>query len=150
MFRPGFLFCILAALYHADVNALPTISAIGSKFFTSEGDQFFIKGQFLFIHLLHGLVLTVPRNTTGVAYQLVAADPLADRRQCQLDATLMKELGANSIRVYHVDPQLDHGDCMQIFADAGIYLWVDLDTFHTYVKMVNFTPSPKYLTLMLC
>lgn len=31
----------------------------------------------------------------------------------------MKTIGANSIRVYHVDPDADHTDCMKAFADAG-------------------------------
>jgi hypothetical protein len=43
----------------------------------------------------------------------------------------MKELGANAIRVYHVDPDGDHDGCMQAFADNGIYLMVDLDDFDT-------------------
>ncbi|KAI6891430.1 glycoside hydrolase family 72 protein [Hortaea werneckii] len=45
----------------------------------------------------------------------------------------MQTLGTNSIRVYHVDPDADHDGCMQAFADAGIYAWIDLDTFDTYV-----------------
>jgi hypothetical protein len=39
---------LLGALAAAAVNALPTISAKGNKFFTSDGDQFFVKGQFFF------------------------------------------------------------------------------------------------------
>jgi Glucanosyltransferase len=74
---------------------------------------------------------------TGVAYQLVSNDPLIDTKQCQLDAALMKELGANTIRVYHVDALADHTGCMQAFADAGVYLFVDLDTFPTYIKLVG-------------
>ena len=49
----------------------------------------------------------------------------------------MKTLGANSIRVYHVDATADHDDCMKAFSDAGIYAWVDLDTFSTYVLGVR-------------
>jgi hypothetical protein len=30
----------------AGVNAIPTISAKGSKFFTSDGNQFYVKGMF--------------------------------------------------------------------------------------------------------
>lgn len=45
----------------------------------------------------------------------------------------MKTLGANSIRVYHVDPTADHDGCMSAFSDAGIYAWIDLDTFSTYI-----------------
>lgn len=44
------LFSILPALLLAFLcvpsTAIPTISAIGSKFFTSDGNQFFIKGKF--------------------------------------------------------------------------------------------------------
>lgn len=105
------LLCALTGL--AAVNAIPTIEVKGSKLFTSEGNQFFVK---------------------GIAYQLVPDDPLIDDKQCQLDAKLMGELGANSIRVYHVDPDADHKACMKTFADEGIYLWVDLDTFNTQIE----------------
>ena len=43
----------------------------------------------------------------------------------------MAELGANAIRVYHVDPTADHDACMSAFASRGIYLFLDLDTFDT-------------------
>lgn len=103
----------LSSLLCASIaTALPTISAKGAKFFTSDGDQWFIK---------------------GVAYQLLPDDPLVDTNQCQLDAALMKTLGANAIRVYHVDSSADHDGCMQAFEDAGIYVFLDLDTFDTYV-----------------
>jgi len=67
----------------------------------------------------------------------VPEDPLIDNNQCQLDASLMKTLGANAIRVYHVDPDADHQDCMKTFADAGIYLFVDLDTFNTQIEQTS-------------
>ena len=69
----------------------------------------------------------------GVAYQLRPLDPLIDTDQCQRDANVMKELGVNSIRVYHVDASANHDGCMKAFDDAGIYLLIDLDTFGTYV-----------------
>ncbi|KIV78689.1 hypothetical protein, variant [Exophiala sideris] len=100
----------------AVANAIPTITAVGSKFFTSDGNQFFIK---------------------GVAYQLVEDDPLANPTQCQLDAALMKTLGANSIRVYHVDASADHSGCMNAFANNGIYVWVDMDSFKTYIQLAG-------------
>lgn len=53
----------------------------------------------------------------------------------------MKTLGANTIRVYHVDPKGDHAGCMTAFSDAGIYLLVDLDTFNTVINPVR--PSVK-------
>lgn len=45
----------------------------------------------------------------------------------------MKTLGANAIRVYHVDPSADHDACMTAFSNAGIYVFLDLDTFDTYI-----------------
>ncbi|PNS20050.1 1,3-beta-glucanosyltransferase [Sphaceloma murrayae] len=102
-----------AALQAGIVAAVPTISAKGAKFFTSDGNQYFVK---------------------GIAYQLTPDDPLINAEQCSLDASLMKTLGANAIRVYHVDPRADHTSCMATFADAGIYLFVDLDTFTTQIE----------------
>ena len=46
----------------------------------------------------------------------------------------MQTLGANTIRVYHVDGSQDHSSCMTTFANAGIYLFVDLDTFDTQIN----------------
>lgn len=70
-------------------------------------------------------------NYIGIAYQLTEDDPLTDTEQCQRDASLMATLGANAIRVYHVDPTGDHDGCMAAFASAGVYLLLDLDTFTT-------------------
>ena len=52
----------------------------------------------------------------------------------------MKTIGTNSIRVYHVDPKEDHTKCMSAFADAGIYIWLDLDTFDTQIEQI----APKW------
>lgn len=49
----------------------------------------------------------------------------------------MQDLGANAIRVYHVDPTGDHKGCMKAFEDAGIYLFVDLDDFETQIEQVG-------------
>ncbi|KAL6892361.1 glycoside hydrolase family 72 protein [Trichoderma evansii] len=98
------------------VVALDPVSVVGNKFFNKDGSQFFIK---------------------GVAYQLIPQDPLVDTAQCKRDATLMSELGANTIRVYHVNATADHDGCMQAFNDAGIYVLADLDTFDTYILPDN-------------
>ncbi|KAK5071966.1 hypothetical protein LTR64_004255 [Lithohypha guttulata] len=108
------LFVVALAALLALVHAIPTISITGTKFFNSEGKQFYVK---------------------GIAYQLIEDDPLINTVQCQRDAALMAELGANSIRVYHVDPSADHTGCMNAFAQYGIYLWVDCDSFKTYVRL---------------
>lgn len=84
------------------------------------------------------VLLLTPFFCLGVAYQLKPDDPLVDTDQCKRDASLMKELGVNTLRVYHVDPAAKHDGCMKAFNDAGIYLLVDLDTFNTYILAVCF------------
>ncbi|KAK2629816.1 hypothetical protein QTJ16_000636 [Diplocarpon rosae] len=98
---------LAASLVNAAVSQ---ISIKGTKFFYENGTQYYMK---------------------GIAYQLTTSDPLTETEQCQRDASLMATLGANAIRVYHVDPAGDHSGCMSAFAAAGIYLLVDLDTFET-------------------
>ena len=73
----------------------------------------------------------------GVAYQLTSLDPLLDTTQCARDAKQMKDLGANTIRVYHVDPTQDHSGCMSAFEAQGIYLFIDLDTFTSQIDPVR-------------
>lgn len=49
----------------------------------------------------------------------------------------MKTLGSNTIRVYHVDPSANHDGCMSAFSDAGIYVFLDLDTVNTYILQAS-------------
>jgi hypothetical protein len=137
--------------------ALPQLHTKGSKFFDSNGKQFYVKGMWVSNVLRHrhgrawplpivlvlswtmkfGLSRAADKFDIGIAYQLVPDDPLVDTEQCTRDANLMKELGANSIRVYHVDPDANHDGCMGAFDAAGIYLWLDLDTFDTQIEQVR-------------
>ena len=72
------------------VNAIPPLTIKGTKFFNAEGEQVFFKGFLLSFEMIKGL---------GVAYQRATPhDPFANATQCQLDADLMKSLGANAIR----------------------------------------------------
>lgn len=57
----------------------------------------------------------------------------------------MQKLGANSIRVYHVNETADHSGCMNAFAQVGIYIWVDLDSFKTYIKLVSPQVLARYV-----
>ena len=56
------------------------------------------------------------------------ADPLAEPDVCKRDIEKFKELGLNTIRVYHVDNSMDHDECMDAMAEAGIYLLLDINT----------------------
>lgn len=72
-----------------------------------------------------------------MSYQLLPNDPLTDSDQCERDIKLMEELGVNTIRVYHVDPDADHDGCMKAFDEAGIYVTVDMDTFTSFIQPVS-------------
>ncbi|CAO2654736.1 Nn.00g114690.m01.CDS01 [Neocucurbitaria sp. VM-36] len=55
-------------------------------------------------------------------------DALTDADVCLRDAVVMQKLGVNTIRVYNVDPTLDHSMCASIFNAAGIYLILDVNS----------------------
>ncbi|KAI9724038.1 MAG: hypothetical protein M1812_000756 [Candelaria pacifica] len=73
----------------------------------------------------------------GVAYQPGGAsgfnpgsgvDPLSNGTICLRDAALMQRLGVNTIRVYNLDPELDHDLCASIFNAVGIYMLLDVNS----------------------
>ncbi|KAF9095364.1 1,3-beta-glucanosyltransferase gas1 [Mortierella sp. AD031] len=93
------------------VGALNPVAIKGTKFFDSvTQDQFFIKG-----------VAYQPR-TLSVGF----TDPLSKPADCKRDFALMKDMGLNTIRVYQVDPSLNHDECMKALESAGLYLILDL------------------------
>lgn len=60
----------------------------------------------------------------GMAYQIGGSsgydpkhgkDPLSNGDICKRDAALMQDLGVNTIRVYNLDPNLNHDECASIF-----------------------------------
>lgn len=112
---------------------MPTISAVGAKFFFSNGTQYYIKGK----PIINAIAVVSLTKSSGVAYQLTSLDPLTNATQCMLDAASMADLGANTIRVYHVDSTADHDACMSAFASFGIYLFLDLDTFDTQFNQAS-------------
>ncbi|KAL8711909.1 MAG: hypothetical protein Q9225_007046 [Loekoesia sp. 1 TL-2023] len=73
----------------------------------------------------------------GVAYQpggsagFIAGsgvDPLSNGTLCLRDAALMQRLGINTIRVYNLDPSLNHDMCASIFNAVGIYMLLDVNS----------------------
>ncbi|KAL8826512.1 MAG: hypothetical protein Q9170_007373 [Blastenia crenularia] len=73
----------------------------------------------------------------GIAYQpggsagFIAAsgvDPLSNGTLCLRDAALMQRLGINTIRVYNLDPSLNHDLCASIFNAVGIYMLLDVNS----------------------
>jgi hypothetical protein len=73
-------------------------------------------------------VLTIACYTGGGVEKGGYKDNLADVALCKRDIAYFKKLNINTIRVYAVDNTANHDECMQLLADAGIYLALDVNT----------------------
>ncbi|KAK9471909.1 Glucanosyltransferase-domain-containing protein [Dipodascopsis tothii] len=110
-----------SALISAAALAAPLASAlnpiaVSGRYFVDNvtGDPFWIKG--------------VDYQPGGSADFEDGVDVLANTETCARDIYLLQQLGVNTIRVYAVDPTLDHDECMTMMASAGIYLILDVNT----------------------
>ncbi|ODV92026.1 glycoside hydrolase family 72 protein, partial [Tortispora caseinolytica NRRL Y-17796] len=110
------------------------ITIKGKHFFDSvTGEPFFIRG-----------VDYQPGGEGGVNF---GADVLSDPTSCARDAYLLQNLKVNTIRVYAVDPTVQHDECMSLFAAAGIYVMLDLNSplkdrhLHRYEPWTTYTQS---------
>ncbi|KAF4986178.1 hypothetical protein FGRMN_10959 [Fusarium graminum] len=104
--------------------SLPTVTVSGNAFWAGD-ERFYLRG--------------VDYQPGGAAAN---EDPLADPKVCKRDIKYFKELGVNVIRVYAVDNQGDHDECMKALADAGIYLVLDVNNPKYSINRA--TPGPSY------
>ncbi|KAK9356939.1 Glucanosyltransferase-domain-containing protein [Lipomyces doorenjongii] len=106
---------LLFASASTAATTLNTLEVKGKYFVDSvTGDTFWIKG--------------VDYQPGGAANFQDGSDPLSDPDTCARDIFLFEQLGLNTIRIYSVDPTLDHDECMSLLASAGIYLILDVNT----------------------
>jgi hypothetical protein len=49
-------------------------------------------------------------------------DPLSSGTNCTRDLPFLEQLGVNAVRVYSVDPNANHDECMAAFSNASIYV----------------------------
>ncbi|KAL6721144.1 1 3-beta-glucanosyltransferase gel4 [Lecanora helva] len=93
----------------------------GSKFFyKTNGTEFFIRG------VAYQQDFGGNGSTTLNGGSTKYTDPLADPTSCARDIPLLQGLKTNTIRTYAIDPTKDHSQCMQMLANAGIYVLSDL------------------------
>lgn len=71
-------------------------------------------------------------------------DPLSNGTACLRDAILMQKLGVNTIRVYNLDPTVNHDDCASIFNAAGIYMIIDVNSPLPNGAISAASPSSSY------
>ncbi|CCH46647.1 putative secreted protein [Wickerhamomyces ciferrii] len=113
-------------------NALVHPIGIHGRYFidTVTREPFFIKG-----------VDYQPGGSSGVNdYQ----DPLSDPNACARDVILFQELGVNTIRVYSINPDLNHDTCMTLLASAGIYLVLDVNSPLEHQHLNRYEPWTTY------
>ncbi|KAF2459110.1 Glucanosyltransferase-domain-containing protein [Lineolata rhizophorae] len=107
--------CSLALLTSA-VYAVKPVEVQGQDFVVADtGDRFVIVG-----------VDYQPGGQAGYKPQ-EGEDALTNGTVCLRDAALLQGLGVNTIRVYNVDPTLNHDDCASIFNAVGIYMLMDVN-----------------------
>jgi 1,3-beta-glucanosyltransferase GAS3 len=71
-------------------------------------------------------------------------DPLSNGTVCLRDAALFQSLGVNTVRVYNVEPSINHDECMSYFNTAGIYLIVDVNAPFAGESLDRSDPAGSY------
>ena len=113
------LLCIGSSIQQA--NALLPLTIKSNKFVQPSldsdlGEAFFING-----------VDYQPGGSSDYTYNMTS-DVLTNPDVCARDATALQNLGINTIRIYTIDPDLNHDQCMSIFNSAGIYVILDVNS----------------------
>jgi len=125
-------FAILS-LFVATTFAVQTVVIKGSDFVNSvTGDRLQLLG-----------VAYQPGGSSGFD-PASGVDPLSDGSVCLRDAALMQRLGVNAIRVYNVDPDLNHDMCASIFNAVGIYMLIDVNSPLAGQSIDRSDPSSSY------
>ncbi|OLL25742.1 1,3-beta-glucanosyltransferase gas4, partial [Neolecta irregularis DAH-3] len=120
-------------LFSSAVSAINPIVVKGNAFFDSKTNQRFY---------IRGLDYQLGGSSLATTY-----DPLADSAGCDRDVAAFKSLGINTIRVYSILNNGDHSHCMNLLADAGIYLILDVNTPLISINRAN--PASSYNAVLL-
>lgn len=100
--------------------ALESVTISGNAFYNGTDSRFYIRG-----------IDYQPGGSSNLT------DPLSDESLCKRDIPYFKELGVNTVRIYTADNSQDHTTCMNLLADAGIYVLLDVNTPHQSLNRMN-------------
>lgn len=121
-----------AALFNS-ARALNTIEVQAQEFIdTTSGKRFEIIG---IDYQPGGSSAYTPTSGTDV---------LTEPSACLRDAALMQQLGVNCIRVYNLNPYVNHDQCVSIFNQAGIYMILDVNTAYVNEAIDAAAPWTSY------
>ncbi|CAL9733427.1 1,3-beta-glucanosyltransferase Gas4p [Monosporozyma servazzii] len=122
---------VFATSLEPAMGGINPIDIKGKQFVDSQtGDPFFIKG-----------LAYQPGGSADVKQD---HDPLSEPTICARDIPLFQELGVNTIRVYSVNPDLNHDYCMSLLAMAGIYLILDVNSPLPNQHLNRYEPWKSY------
>jgi 1,3-beta-glucanosyltransferase GAS3 len=128
----------LIAMGATMVAAVPSLEVSGNRFVNPKTNEEF--------------------QIVGMAYQPGGSagydpsqgkDPLSNGEVCKRDAALMQALGINTIRVYNLDPNLNHDECATIFNKAGMYMILDVNSPLVGESINSLSPWESYYAAYL-
>ncbi|KAK5997213.1 1,3-beta-glucanosyltransferase gel2 [Cladobotryum mycophilum] len=122
----------LVALAATAVSAVKPLKVQGTDFVDDGGNKFQIVG-----------VAYQPGGSSGYDPK-AGKDPLSNAATCMRDAALMQVMGVNAIRVYNLDPDLNHDECASIFNAAGMYMMLDVNSPLPGEAISSFEPWTTY------
>lgn len=122
---------VFATSLETSLGGINPIEIKGKQFIDSQtGEPFFIKG-----------LAYQPGGSADVNQD---QDPLSEPTICARDIPLFQQLGVNTIRVYSVNPDLNHDYCMSLLAMAGIYLILDVNSPLPNQHLNRYEPWKSY------
>lgn len=71
-------------------------------------------------------------------------DALSNGTVCLRDAAMLQRLGVNTIRVYNIDPSVNHDECASIFNAVGIYMILDVNSPLSGESIDRSNPAGSY------
>lgn len=128
---------LLVAIYLKFVyGAVSPITINGKQFVDSvSGEPFYLKG--------------VDYQPGGSSEVTGDSDPLSDPEVCARDVILFQDLGINTIRIYSINPDLNHDKCMSMLAVAGIYVILDVNSPLQNQHLNRYEPWTTYNPIYL-
>ncbi|RFU81328.1 1,3-beta-glucanosyltransferase gel2 [Trichoderma arundinaceum] len=122
----------LVALAATVVGAVKPLTIQGTDFVDADGNKFQLVG-----------VAYQPGGSAGYDPK-TGKDPLSHADTCLRDAALLQVMGVNAIRVYNLDPNLNHDECASIFNAAGMYMILDVNSPLVGEAITSFEPWTSY------
>lgn len=131
---------LLALLIAAPVHAILPLQIQNHRFIKArsarndpdENEIFFVKG-----------IDYQPGGSSGFDAQ-GTQDVLTDPAVCSRDIFVLQQMGVNTIRIYQLNPNLNHDKCMTMLNNAGIYVILDVNSGNFGEHLNRADPKGSY------